>query len=205
MTLGVYIQVPFCQTKCTYCNFHTGVVSRDRYKPYADAICREISDSSTPANFAKDFVAAAFRPANFASPTEVTSSSIPLGGRSFSSAILRSGEHGALAPEAPAAIVDTVYFGGGTPSLLEPSALGTILNTLRQNFLFASKLPGSMNTTTCHSERSEESAFSSPEVTLEADPETITLEKSAAWLASGFNRISLGAQSFNDRELQATG
>ena len=35
MTLGVYIQVPFCQTKCTYCNFHTGVVSRDRYAPYA--------------------------------------------------------------------------------------------------------------------------------------------------------------------------
>ncbi len=44
MTLGIYIQVPFCQTKCTYCNFHTGVVSRDRYEPYADAVCREITD-----------------------------------------------------------------------------------------------------------------------------------------------------------------
>ena len=43
MTLGLYIQVPFCQTKCTYCNFHTGVVSRDRYQPYANAVCREIA------------------------------------------------------------------------------------------------------------------------------------------------------------------
>ena len=43
------------------------------------------------------------------------------------------------------------------------------------------------------------------EVTLEADPETITAEKARAWIAAGFNRISLGAQSFNDRELQAAG
>ncbi len=43
------------------------------------------------------------------------------------------------------------------------------------------------------------------EVTLEADPETITAEKARAWIAAGFNRISLGAQSFDDRELQAAG
>ena len=43
------------------------------------------------------------------------------------------------------------------------------------------------------------------EVTLEADPETITPQKAAAWLAAGFNRISLGAQSFDDRELKAAG
>ncbi len=46
MSLGIYIQVPFCQTKCTYCNFHTGVVSRDRYEPYANAVCREIAESA---------------------------------------------------------------------------------------------------------------------------------------------------------------
>ena len=44
MNLGAYIQVPFCQTKCTYCNFHTGVVSREQYGPYADAVCREIAE-----------------------------------------------------------------------------------------------------------------------------------------------------------------
>ena len=43
MNLGVYIQVPFCQTKCTYCNFHTGVVAREKYAPYAAAVRREIA------------------------------------------------------------------------------------------------------------------------------------------------------------------
>ena len=43
-TLGIYIQVPFCQTKCTYCNFHTGVASPAAYAPYARAVEREIRD-----------------------------------------------------------------------------------------------------------------------------------------------------------------
>jgi oxygen-independent coproporphyrinogen III oxidase len=133
MTLGIYIQVPFCRTKCTYCNFHTGVVSHDRYQPYANAVSREILESATP----------------------------------------RSDR---------ARIVDTVYFGGGTPSLLDPNALAKILDTLRSTYL-----------------------FETPEITLEADPETITTEKAKSWLAAGFNRISLGVQSFNDRELQTTG
>ncbi|MGH9714148.1 MAG: radical SAM family heme chaperone HemW [Candidatus Acidiferrales bacterium] len=130
MSLGVYIQVPFCQTKCTYCNFHTGVVSRDRFQPYADAVCREIAETA--------------------------------------------------ASDAPA--VDTMYFGGGTPSLLEPAALAKIIESVRGSYHFE---PG--------------------EITLEADPETITGEKASAWVGGGFNRVSLGAQSFNDVELQAAG
>jgi oxygen-independent coproporphyrinogen III oxidase len=130
MALGVYIQVPFCQTRCTYCNFHTGVVSRDRYEPYANAICREIEASE-----------------------------------------LASGSK-----------VDTVYFGGGTPSLLDPALLARIMETLR-------RVSGAQLT----------------EVTLEADPETITPQKSRAWYEAGFNRISLGAQSFHDVELKAAG
>src|SRR5487761_115468 len=43
-TLGIYIQVPFCQTKCTYCNFHTGVASPSAYAPYARAVEREITN-----------------------------------------------------------------------------------------------------------------------------------------------------------------
>ena len=84
MKIGAYIQVPFCQTKCTYCNFHTGVVSRERYGPYADAVCREIAEAKAR----------------------------ELGGDR-------------------AAEIDTVYFGGGTPSLLEPAALRKILDALR--------------------------------------------------------------------------
>ncbi len=133
MNWGIYLQVPFCQTRCTYCNFHTGVVARDRYQPYANAVTREI-------------------------------------GETF--ATLKRGIG-----------VESVYFGGGTPSLLEPAALGQILRSLRERAAFANDA----------------------EITLEADPETITLEKAAAWRAAGFNRISLGVQSFNDAELQAAG
>ncbi|MGA8221337.1 MAG: radical SAM family heme chaperone HemW, partial [Candidatus Acidiferrales bacterium] len=67
--------------------------------------------------------------------------------------------------------------------LLDPASLANILDTLRATNL----------------------VDAAPEVTLEADPETITPEKAAAWLAAGFNRISLGAQSFNDPELKSAG
>jgi oxygen-independent coproporphyrinogen-3 oxidase len=161
MALGIYIQVPFCQTKCTYCNFHTGVVSRDRYQPYANAVCREIADG---------IVAPAFSPA------------ISSSGHGFSRAESSITPEGVSTPEAHELLADTVYFGGGTPSLLDPAALAKILDTLRATHL-----------------------FETPEITLEADPETISAEKANSWLAAGFNRISLGVQSFNDRELQSTG
>jgi oxygen-independent coproporphyrinogen-3 oxidase len=153
MNLGVYIQVPFCQTKCTYCNFHTGVVAREKYGPYAGAVRREIAE--------------------LAASSEISS--------------LRD------------ATVDTVYFGGGTPSLLEPSALAGILDALRRNFGFAEPLERDS------AAAREVTHAAPPEITLEADPETITPEKAEAWIAAGFNRISLGVQSFADRELQAAG
>ncbi len=77
---------------------------------------------------------------------------------------------------------DTVYFGGGTPSLLAPENLARIFSTLKANF-----------------------QCGIDEATLEADPETITREKADAWLAAGFDRVSLGAQSFSDAELKAAG
>ena len=43
MNLGVYIQVPFCQSKCTYCNFHSGVFPESLQHPYVAAVCREIT------------------------------------------------------------------------------------------------------------------------------------------------------------------
>jgi oxygen-independent coproporphyrinogen-3 oxidase len=142
--LGVYIQVPFCQTKCTYCNFHTGVVSPGRFAPYAAAVCREISHYRSLHESAG-----------------VTISSLD---------------------EAKARFVDTVYLGGGTPSLLEPELLAAMLQALRANF---------------------DCSFT--EVTLEADPETIDGEKAAQWAVMGINRISFGTQSFIDEELKAAG
>ncbi|HVA71873.1 MAG TPA: radical SAM family heme chaperone HemW [Candidatus Limnocylindrales bacterium] len=129
-TLGIYVQVPFCQTKCTYCNFHTGVVARSLYRPYVDAVCREIEESRA----------------------------------------LRGGT------------VDTVYLGGGTPSLLDPADVARIMDAIRTAY-------------SCVWE----------EVTLEADPETITADKASAWLDAGIDRISMGVQSLNDKELRAAG
>ena len=133
------MQVPFCQTKCTYCNFHTGVFSRDLYTPYVEAVCREVAEY----------------------PRLLRESGIA---------------------EVPHAVVDTVYFGGGTPSLLDPKGLAGILDAIRARF---------------------ECKFE--EVTLEADPETITPEKADAWRTAGFTRISMGVQSFQDNELKAAG
>ncbi len=139
-TLGLYIQVPFCQTKCTYCNFHTGVVSATRYAPYIRAIQNEIANVST-----------LLRAADIAWPIHFTH-------------------------------VDTLYIGGGTPSLLHPDLLTALLDSLKTNFPFGWQ-----------------------EITLEADPETVTHEKSRHWFAAGINRISLGSQSFVDDELQSAG
>jgi oxygen-independent coproporphyrinogen-3 oxidase len=139
MRLGMYVQVPFCQTKCTYCNFHTGVFSSDLYAPYVEAICREVAEY----------------------PRLLEESQIA---------------------DVPNAVVDTVYFGGGTPSLLDPAGLGRVLDSMRAGF-------------ECKME----------EVTLEADPETISREKAAAWRRAGFNRVSMGVQSFENNELKAAG
>ncbi len=142
LRLGIYLQVPFCQTKCTYCNFHTGVVSSGRFAPYVEAVCREIRG---------------YRELYRGAVVE-----LPEGFQK--------------------AAVDTVYFGGGTPSLLEAELLGRMIGAIRATF-----------------------AGGLSEVTLEADPETVTAEKAAAWIRAGINRVSFGVQSFSDRELVAAG
>ncbi|MQA28932.1 MAG: radical SAM family heme chaperone HemW, partial [Luteitalea sp.] len=75
---------------------------------------------------------------------------------------------------------DSIFFGGGTPSLLEPGEIGAIVQACCGAFQLA---PDS-------------------EVTLEANPESVTTERLAAYRAAGVNRISLGVQSFRDDELR---
>jgi len=141
--LGIYVQVPFCQTKCTYCNFHTGVVSSSRFAPYVRAVCLEV--------------------------------------KTYGDLYLAAGIE--LAPAITnTATVDTVYIGGGTPSLLDPAHLQTVLDTMRDSF------PCDL-----------------AEVTLEADPETVDAAKASAWVRAGINRVSFGVQSFSDAELAASG
>ena len=196
MNLGVYIQVPFCQTKCTYCNFHTGVASPAAYVPYARAVEREIRDwRALHAAVGLESAARLFpdytrlprchseeRVAPFAATRNLLLPSLGEKRKADPSA-QNSGL--VMTPEANGepAVVDTIYLGGGTPSLFDPADLAHILGAVRSRF----------------------SADPAAECTLEADPETITPVKAAAWLAAGINRISLGAQSFHDAELKPAG
>src|ERR1700761_1159192 len=75
---------------------------------------------------------------------------------------------------------ETVYFGGGTPSLLEPQEIETILHHLKTGYPIAPNA----------------------EITLEANPDDITAEKLKAWRTSGINRLSIGIQSFFEADLQ---
>jgi oxygen-independent coproporphyrinogen III oxidase len=140
---GLYIQVPFCQTKCTYCNFHTGVFSSGLQSPYISAVCREM-------NMFREW--------------------------SRQAGLAWRGDRDAQFS------VDTIYVGGGTPSMLDAADCVRLLVAARESF---------------------PSAWT--EATLEADPETVTRERATAWRAAGFNRISMGVQSFDDRELSAAG
>jgi oxygen-independent coproporphyrinogen-3 oxidase len=87
---------------------------------------------------------------------------------------------GEIASHADGAPADTIYFGGGTPSLLEPGEVEAIVAACRRAF----------------------SVSVDAEITLEANPETVTPERLAGFLAAGVNRLSFGVQSFRDEELQ---
>lgn len=133
MPLGIYISVPFCRSKCTYCNFASGVFSSAQMRQYVD---RLIADMKAMRALAA--------------------------------------EHGAEIPEP----LDTIYLGGGTPSLLPPEELKRLLFHLRQEF---KTLPRA-------------------EITVECAPGTITDEIIQALVTRGVNRVSLGVQSFVDKE-----
>src|SRR5713101_9855025 len=174
--LGIYVQVPFCQTKCTYCNFHTGVVSPSRFAPYAEAVCKEIREHQALCTAA-----------------------------------------GVTLPKAlEDAVVDTVYFGGGTPSLLDPDHLQGMLDEIRETFRLDSEnystnqKKGSGGPPYSKMPASEGGLYKgiredTMEVTLEADPETIEEGKAETWARAGINRVSFGVQSFSDKELIAAG
>jgi|YelNatPaOPRAMG01_1025707.scaffolds.fasta_scaffold22953_2 oxygen-independent coproporphyrinogen-3 oxidase len=140
-TLGLYIQIPFCASKCSFCNFSSRVAPRDVFDRYCAALIKEIERLP-------DFYWAL-------------------------------GVKGGLL-ELP---VDSVYFGGGTPSLLGGERLAKILNALRRRFQFASP----------------------SEFTIEVTPGSADGDFLKQALALGVNRLSIGAQSFDDVELRSVG
>ncbi len=137
-TLGVYVSVPFCRSKCSFCNFASGVSSAEAIEAYIVRLCREIA---TAPNRAENLRAHLPRR------------------------------------------VDSVYLGGGTPSLLAPAQLRRIFVSLRETFQIAGNA----------------------EITLEAAPGQIDDALLNEAMSQGVNRISLGVQSFVDRESAAVG
>ena len=138
MSLGIYISVPFCRTKCSFCNFASGVFSRGVFDRYVDQACAEIQASEIIAR--------------------------RLGGR-----LDRQ--------------VDSIYLGGGTPSVLAPDQLERLFQAVRDKFDVAS----------------------TAEVTVECAPGTLTPEVLEALCRCGVNRVSLGVQSFVDQECSSVG
>jgi len=138
MTPGLYISVPFCRTKCSYCNFASDVFSRAAYDQYVARVVEDIEGA---------FPAAAGL--------------------------------GCALPET----VDSIYLGGGTPSILDSDQLIRIFTALRDKFAVSADA----------------------EVTVECAPATLTPALIETLLACGVNRVSLGVQSFVDREAQSVG
>jgi len=136
----LYVHVPFCQRRCSYCDFSIAVRRRIPAREYVDAIVGELAGvhSADPGREPGD-----------------------LGGETL----------------------ETLYLGGGTPSLLPPEAISALLTSLLDVFRATSS----------------RDVF---EVTLEANPEDVTPDSARAWRRAGINRVSLGAQSFDDRVLQ---
>jgi oxygen-independent coproporphyrinogen-3 oxidase len=122
----LYLHVPFCVRRCTYCDFSIAVRKRIPADDYVAAIRAELE---------------------------------------------HVGAVGSL---------ETIYFGGGTPSLLPPDTVHTVLLDLSRSTPLLDEV----------------------EITLEANPEDITPDAARSWAAAGINRVSLGAQSFDDRVLE---
>jgi oxygen-independent coproporphyrinogen-3 oxidase len=147
--LGIYISVPFCKTKCSYCNFASGVFSKQIFKRYVDRVVEDIL--SYRANASRD-------PSSRAdvNPLGIHSSPLTTNFRA----------------------VDSIYLGGGTPTLLESSQLERLFTAIRQHFEVAPNA----------------------EVTVECAPGTLSPEVIDTLLRCGVNRVSLGVQSFIDKE-----
>ncbi len=165
--IGLYIHIPFCQSICSYCNFNRGLFDGPLKDRYLRALREEIRLVAAQVDAGRhpvtgrplqNPVMAGYRDA----PASVTNSR---DGAPRGSSRLRA---------------DTIYFGGGTPSLLSPDEIGAVIEACRSAF----------------------DVSDDAEVTLEANPETVTVEKTAAYRAAGVNRVSMGVQSFRDEELR---
>jgi oxygen-independent coproporphyrinogen III oxidase len=130
VSLGIYLHIPFCRAKCSYCHFISAPYQKDLANQYKDAVIREIAECP------------------------------------------------AISEE-----VNSIYIGGGTPSITPADHIAEILGECHRRFHIAADC----------------------EISMEANPGTISADKAAAYQSAGINRISIGAQSFVDTELMSVG
>lgn len=121
---GIYFHIPFCKTRCSYCDFFSSVSEADITK----IIAAEIKELEIKKNYIGDET------------------------------------------------VETIYFGGGTPSFISEKNIEQLLNAVYKNY----------------------KVCNSPEITIEVNPDDINIEKAKSLFSFGINRISMGTQSFND-------
>src|SRR5262249_35292632 len=136
--LGLYISIPFCRSKCTYCNFASGVFPAHEHARYVQRLIDEMQ-----------------------------------GAREWSNDL------GAALP----GTVDTIYLGGGTPSLLEPDLIHRLFSAIGSSFTLDADA----------------------EITVECAPSQLSDPALLALVQVGVNRVSLGVQSFIDTEARQSG
>ena len=130
--LSIYVHIPFCNSKCFYCNFCSWEGSLTTQNRFFNAIEKEIKAKS----------------------------------KNFSSFVVK-----------------TIYFGGGTPSVVNEKKISKLLCLIKKNFKISPYA----------------------EITIEANPNSLSLQKLVAYKKAGFNRLSIGVQTFNKRALLYVG
>ncbi len=137
--VGLYLHVPFCESKCVYCDFNSYAHMESKFAPFVSAICKDIERGA--------------------------------------SNLLHDEE------DCGGARIATIFFGGGTPSVLQPEQISRILNAVRNRYNVAPDA----------------------EISMEANPGTITLAKFAGYREAGVNRLSMGVQVLDDPMLKKLG
>jgi oxygen-independent coproporphyrinogen III oxidase len=145
--VGLYLHIPFCESKCIYCDFNSYAHLEDKYEPFVEAMCVDIERGA--ARWLE-------------------------GQRS----VIAEGE-----TDCDGAVIATVFLGGGTPSVLQPAQIRRVLDAARRRYSLA---PGA-------------------EITMEANPGTISLDKFEGYLEAGINRLSMGVQVLDDLMLKKLG
>lgn len=147
----IYIHIPFCKQACHYCNFHF-TTSQKRKNELVAALLKEISLSLAPVRTGT-------------------------GGLSSNGVQLDKGE--GKESRGLGESIETIYFGGGTPSLLDIEDCKLLIDKIRSTF----------------------KVCVDAEITIEANPDDITTEKLQGWEKTGINRLSIGIQSFFREDL----